>query len=509
MIRLFFFLFLFLSLNSAAQTLKTDRVYFNYLLQNDSISFQDINLRGFDLNISRLESQVFLKNNNPHQVLKVSPIVNLNGGNTNYQAGLGASLTLNTQKWKGFVAPSFNSLQLSWLDDSLTRSTEIIPSLGWAGLSTSSKNIVNIQLPWAIQYTPSKYFNSMVGNGNQFIGPGKSSIQLTDVSRNHLFGAITTQAWKLRYTNLFSGYSQTKKQHPLFGLPNKFTTSHILEFIPNDKLSIGFFETVVWKNRDTLIDRGFDVNYLNPIIFYRPVEYSTGSSDNVLLGLNFSYTPNYKLNFYGQFLLDEFFFKYVRADIIHFIDPNRPTEEPPGWWANKHAGQIGAQWKSPFGFNKFLIQSEYNYARPYTYTHLGELENYGSGNLPLAHPLGANFTEWFNAISLVDGLWYFEVFSEFSSQGLDYWSNENFGANIFDSYLTREMEFGNYMLQGKESNMVKIGFVANYLIIPETNISATFRFTHLKQNLPGGKNLNLNLFNIGIRSNLFNDYRDI
>jgi len=32
------------------------------------------------------------------------------------------------------------------------------------------------------------------------------------------------------------------------------------------RLNLGFFETVVWENDN---DRGFDLNYLNPIVFYR------------------------------------------------------------------------------------------------------------------------------------------------------------------------------------------------------------------------------------------------
>ena len=34
-------------------------------------------------------------------------------------------------------------------------------------------------------------------------------------------------------------------------------------------------------------NRGYEISYLNPIIFYRPVEYSMGSNKgNALMGLN-------------------------------------------------------------------------------------------------------------------------------------------------------------------------------------------------------------------------------
>ena len=39
------------------------------------------------------------------------------------------------------------------------------------------------------------------------------------------------------------------------------------------------------------------------------------------------------------------------------------------------------------------IQSEFNLVRPYTYAHHNPVQNYAHYNQPLAHPLGANFSE--------------------------------------------------------------------------------------------------------------------
>ena len=59
----------------------------------------------------------------------------------------------------------------------------------------------------------------------------------------------------------------------------------------------------------------FDINYMNPIIFYRPVEYSIGYSrqGNALLGLSLKYKMTSTSHMYGQLVLDEFRLEDFRA----------------------------------------------------------------------------------------------------------------------------------------------------------------------------------------------------
>ena len=55
---------------------------------------------------------------------------------------------------------------------------------------------------------------------------------------------------------------------------------HLLSFNVTDWLNFSVFESIVWQGKDTLNNRGFDINYINPFVFYRPVEYNIGSADN-------------------------------------------------------------------------------------------------------------------------------------------------------------------------------------------------------------------------------------
>ena len=72
-------------------------------------------------------------------------------------------------------------------------------------------------------------------------------------------------------------------------LVRKYTTTHYLSWAISKRVNLSFFDAIVWSATDSAGNyRGFDAQYLNPIIFMRPVEFSIGSPDNALMGLNLS-----------------------------------------------------------------------------------------------------------------------------------------------------------------------------------------------------------------------------
>jgi hypothetical protein len=91
-----------------------------------------------------------------------------------------------------------------------------------------------------------------------------------------------------------------------------------------NSLTVGIFEAVMWK---PAASRGYELHYLNPIIFLRPVENSVGSPDNALLGTNIRWKLNSRNTLYAQLMLDELLLDEVRAG--------------KGWWGNKQAFQLG------------------------------------------------------------------------------------------------------------------------------------------------------------------------
>ena len=71
--------------------------------------------------------------------------------------------------------------------------------------------------------------------------------------------------------------------------PTKYSASHYLTVNIGKRWSVGLFESVVWAAQDAAGERNFDWAYMNPIIFYRPAEYSIGSPDNITMGANMKY----------------------------------------------------------------------------------------------------------------------------------------------------------------------------------------------------------------------------
>lgn len=160
---------------------------------------------------------------------------------------------------------------------------------------------------------------------------------------------------------------------------DKYSASHYLTMNIGNRISVGMFESVVWAAQDTMGQRNFDLSYLNPIIFFRPLEYSLGSPDNMTMGINAKYILGNSSAFYGQFVMGEFKFDEV-------FNGSK-------WWANKQGFQLGFKSYNFLGINKLDFLTEYNQVRPYTYSHRETITNYAHYNQELAHPLGANFRE--------------------------------------------------------------------------------------------------------------------
>lgn len=304
-----------------------------------------------------------------------------------------------------------------------------------------------------IEYQPNKFFNFRYGYGQNFIGDGYRSLLLSDNAFNYPYFRITTNLWKFQYTNIFSQMQDIRFINPDGTYPRKYVTSHVLSANITKRLNVSIFETVVYG--DSAGTRGYDFHYLNPIIFYRPLEFALGSSSgNVLMGLNMKYKLTNNAHLYGQFILDEFYLKEITAG--------------KGWWANKYGYQIGLK-----SFNTFIpnltVQTEYNWVRPFTYSHQNVFQNYGHYNQPLAHPLGSNFGEsvtWLRYRYRRIGA---EVQIMYAKQGRDT-LNSNWGTNVYKNYNTRTQEYGNETGQGVATNTLLTNAKISYLVNPKTNL---------------------------------------
>lgn len=338
-----------------------------------------------------------------------------------------------------------------------------------------------------VSYTPNHFFNFQAGIDHNFLGEGSRSLFLSDYGNPYPFGLIRSRFWRLEYSVLY----QFLREGAAGNRAPKFSSSHHISFNPATWLNIGIFETVIFNPRDTLLHRGFDVEYLNPMVFYRPQEYSLGSSDNVLLGIDITgYHKNY--TFYSQFILDEFYLAEIRAHS--------------GWWANKFGGQFGA--KAVFRNTRRILylRTELNFVRPYTYAHLNDALNYGNMGLPLAHPYGANFAEMLMEAhcAFLPQKMDLRAFLSYSLRGSNR-DGYNYGTSIYEPYINRPYELGHFIGQGEQLNRWLFRVVAERQL-PKLHGTAVF----VENNL--GYTVQTNAVDymvvVGLRSKLWNDYRN-
>jgi hypothetical protein len=340
-------------------------------------------------------------------------------------------------------------------------------------------------------FKPSRYFAFQFAHDKNFIGDGYRSLLLSDNAFNYPFLKVTTSVWKLKYMNLYTQFQDIGSPHdPDVGFRKKYGTFHYLSFNTEKRFSIGLFETVIWK-QDSAGARGFDINYLNPVIFYRPVEFSVGSPDNVMMGMTLKYLPFKNHVFFGQLLLDEFLLDEVR--------------EGRGWWGNKQAFQAGYKIFNLFTPNLHLA-GEFNFVRPFTYQHRTNLQNFGHYNQPLAHPAGANFHETILAGSYAWKRWYVQARMNLIKAGEDT-AKLNFGGDIFRTYESRVSEYNNYLLQGLKTETTHNEFRAGYLVNPSWNFVAEAGLSTREKKSAAGSD-RYTMIQIGIRTNLSNRYYD-
>lgn len=378
--------------------------------------------------------------------------------------------------------------------DTTIKTTMLIPGLGRAHQNTDgSYNFSN--LTGYLSYSPNSIFNFQLGKDKHFIGDGYRSLLLSDLSNNNPYVGINANVWRIQYNvwyswmKDFSRYDGSEKS-----LQNKFGAFHYLSFNATKELNISFFENVVWQGADTNRVRTFEINYLNPIVFYRPQEYSVGSADNSMMGLNISEKLFGCLKLYAQAVADEFFLKEIRAR--------------KGWWANKQGWQLGAKYINAFNVKGLTLQAEYNEVRPYTYSHGSVQQNYTHYGQALAHPFGANFKEYLGFVSYRANRWMLSVQGLSATIGTDTLGS-NLGQNIFLSYTTRPYEYGHKTTQGNKRQLMQSDIRFTYYLLPQANMRLELGYIQrsIKDDL--GYELQSPYIYLGLKTSIHQFYRDL
>jgi len=351
-----------------------------------------------------------------------------------------------------------------------------------------------------LSYTPNKFINIQFGHGKNFIGDGYRSLLQSDVSSPSTFLKLNTKFWKIKYTNTWMWLRDVRPevvQDKAF--LTKYMANHYLSWNVSKRFNLGLFESVMWTNSN---DRGFDINYLNPLIFFRALEFETGQgAGNALVGLSGKYKLSNNANIYSQFILDEF--------SLNDITGGKKS------WKNKYGYQIGLKYYNAFKIDNLLFQMEYNRVRPYTYSHNTIVLNYAHDNQSMAHLWGSNFSETILIGRYHYNRWFADAKIVFGKKGFDFNDDVDdfsYGGDIYRNYNERPFDSGVTVGQGNTTNIFHFELQSGYVLNPTTNLKL-FAYVSYRDFNPDAdtaasfKNSTL-WFSLGLRTDLFNWYFD-
>ncbi len=425
--------------------------------------------------------------------ISASPIITLTGGKTkeNTPYDFEGGISLNTFAGKKISGQINISQKITRFSN--YRQTKITPvSIPHYGSYTVNNDVYSYSnINGYISFSPDKYFNFQFGKYKNFLGDGYRSLLYSDNSSSNWFLKGSVNVWHIKYIVIYNYIKDIDCMADDYKLRDKYNTTHFLSWNIGRWFNLNLFETVVWRGSDSLGYRGYDVNYLNPIVFYRPVEFSLGSPDNVIMGGGFKIKVRKNNHIYGQFLLDEFKLEEIKAKN--------------GWWANKYGFQFGAKTYNLLNIKHLFALAEYNRVRPFTYSHGSSMENWGNNMQALAHPLGSNFTEYVAILRYSHKKSLFRVKFVNSLHGTDNLPADsiNYGGNIYRSYNDGTREYGNYQNQGYVKTFTKLDISYTYLFKPEWNMGLEAGISYLRLN-----ENNDYFIHFGIKTYMFNEYND-
>jgi hypothetical protein len=455
---------------------------------SDSLSIEKDIAKSFGLTISPGADERILLT----PLFNITPGFDLTGSSLTAQleGGLQADVSITKKLDASLSFLGGKSTFPSYLD-TVFDSLRVIPGFGRAYGDSSGFSYQRYE--GYLSYSPNKVFNFRAGQGHHSWGEGYRSLLLSDYSANYPYLQVSTNIWRLKYVNLYAKFSDMTGGFEKEGHQPKYATFHYLSYNATKWLNLSLFEAIIWQGSDSMRERGYDVNYLNPVIFYRPVEYSLGSSDNALLGGSFKIKLLKSWQLYGQVLLDEFLLSEIRARR--------------GWWGNKQGVQAGVKAFDLFGVKNLYFQAEYNQVRPYTYSHGTVRQSYSHMNLPLAHPLGANFKEVIAFLGYRHNRLSMEGKLLFASYGADS-SGINYGHNILQSYASRPSDYGHYTGQGLAVKTAIADLRVAYILSPKNNTQLELRLCERITSTAGIKDQHP-FVQLGIRTALWNFYDDL
>jgi hypothetical protein len=354
-----------------------------------------------------------------------------------------------------------------------------------------------------ITYAPYKFLKLELANSKNFLGDGYRSFLLSDNARSYPYFKAEAHFLGIKYSCIWAALSPNIR-NDFAGInfsQTKFAVFHYFDWSVSKRLSLGVFESIVSKKTDF-----FSFEYLNPVIFFRPVEFSLGSEDNALLGASFKLSINNLNAFYGQLIIDDIIVGQLINDIKHTVKPDYTGEY--GWFANKWGIQLGFKSFDIFKVENLDFFTEVNIARPYLYSHFYPEQNYSNNGQSLAHPLGANFVESVSGVRYKLNNLNIDFSMMYVKLGMDQ-INTHYGQNIFLSTMDGNQgmpyivqSYGNRILQGNLTDIISTRIDFTYFLKGNKNMCLNAGYIFRNTNSESGEHVCVNYLYLGIKTNL-------
>ncbi len=258
-----------------------------------------------------------------------------------------------------------------------------------------------------LSYTPIKQLNITLGQDKTFIGDGYRSLLLSDFASNYPLLRLTANIGPVQYMMMWAYFEDLNlPKFDSFGSNRrKYGVFHYVDWSVTNRLSVGFFNALIAQEADDAGNyHGFDVNYINPVLFASSLGPKSSQPDNAIAGFTAKYKIFDKTAVYGQILFDRF---------------NASSYFSGGGTNNTGGVQLGIRGADLFNVSHFNYLLEYNAVRPYTYASGQPIASYTEYSEPLGDPLGANFREYIGILNYQIGRFDFMGQLNYAKYGLD------------------------------------------------------------------------------------------
>ncbi len=217
------------------------------------------------------------------------------------------------------------------------------------------------------------WFYASIGRETRRLGSGiNTSLFISDnappFTMISLGAKFKSFEYKFSHGGLIAYYQDSTKIGFNAVIPLKYNTMHRFSLRPKWG-EIAFWESIIYSKRN------IDLEYLNPLSFFKSLEHALRDRDNSMMGGDITIRPIKNIEVKGSFLLDDIKFGEIGKN----------------YWSNKTAWNIGLWYSSDFSTD---FGFEYARVEPYTFTHFDSLNSFTNDQRLIGTSLMPNSEEY-------------------------------------------------------------------------------------------------------------------